>query len=126
MVHGVNPHGFAWQRRVNESNIDLNRNFIDFDQLPDNEPYLEVATLLEPATWDDTVESTIQDTFAELTRTKGGRWLQGAMFKGQYTHPEGFFFGGTSPAWSNDVMYSLAQKYIARASVSSALAWPHR
>ena len=27
MIHAVNPYGFAWQRRVDELNIDLNRNF---------------------------------------------------------------------------------------------------
>ncbi|MEC7204159.1 MAG: DUF2817 domain-containing protein, partial [Pseudomonadota bacterium] len=31
LVHANNPYGFAHQRRVNEDNIDLNRNFIDFD-----------------------------------------------------------------------------------------------
>ena len=36
MVHGVNPYGFAWQRRTNESNIDLNRNFISFEKAPVN------------------------------------------------------------------------------------------
>src|SRR5262245_56959198 len=29
LVHAVNPHGFAWTRRVNEDNVDLNRNFVD-------------------------------------------------------------------------------------------------
>jgi hypothetical protein len=28
-LHAVNPHGFAWLRRVNEDNVDLNRNFVD-------------------------------------------------------------------------------------------------
>ena len=27
-LHAVNPWGFAWLRRVNEDNIDLNRNFL--------------------------------------------------------------------------------------------------
>lgn len=27
LVHALNPYGFAWVRRVNESNVDLNRNF---------------------------------------------------------------------------------------------------
>ena len=30
MVHAVNPHGFSYGRRVNEDNVDLNRNFHDF------------------------------------------------------------------------------------------------
>ena len=30
LVHAINPYGFAWTRRVNEDNADLNRNFRDF------------------------------------------------------------------------------------------------
>ena len=28
LVHGLNPYGMAWLRRVNENNVDLNRNFL--------------------------------------------------------------------------------------------------
>ena len=27
-MHVLNPYGMAWRRRVNEHNIDLNRNFV--------------------------------------------------------------------------------------------------
>ena len=27
-IHAINPWGFAWGRRVNEDNVDLNRNFL--------------------------------------------------------------------------------------------------
>jgi polar amino acid transport system ATP-binding protein len=30
MIHLINPWGTAWSRRVNEDNVDLNRNFIDW------------------------------------------------------------------------------------------------
>src|SRR5512143_1730525 len=30
LVHAVNPYGFSHGRRVNEDNVDLNRNFRDF------------------------------------------------------------------------------------------------
>ena len=33
LVHVLNPYGMAWLRRVNENNVDLNRNF-----LPDSAP----------------------------------------------------------------------------------------
>ena len=40
MIHLINPWGTAWIRRVNEDNIDLNRNFLDFSQAPpDNQAY---------------------------------------------------------------------------------------
>ena len=28
LIHAVNPFGFAWRRRFNEDNVDLNRNFL--------------------------------------------------------------------------------------------------
>ena len=28
VVHALNPYGMAWLRRVNENNVDLNRNFV--------------------------------------------------------------------------------------------------
>ncbi|MFM8989295.1 MAG: DUF2817 domain-containing protein, partial [Alphaproteobacteria bacterium] len=31
-IHAINPHGFAWSRRVTEDNVDLNRNFVDHAQ----------------------------------------------------------------------------------------------
>jgi len=39
LVHAINPHGFDKYRRVNEDNVDLNRNFLDWSQpLPDEHP----------------------------------------------------------------------------------------
>lgn len=37
MLHALNPYGFAWRRRWNENNVDLNRNFLDRDchSIPD-------------------------------------------------------------------------------------------
>ena len=30
LLHAMNPYGFSNDRRVNEDNVDLNRNFLDF------------------------------------------------------------------------------------------------
>jgi Protein of unknown function (DUF2817) len=30
-IHAINPYGFAWMRRANEDNVDINRNWINFD-----------------------------------------------------------------------------------------------
>jgi hypothetical protein len=50
LIHALNPYGFAWLRRVNESNVDINRNFQDFTQaLPSAEAYEEIHDLLIPA-----------------------------------------------------------------------------
>src|ERR1700687_4972105 len=40
LVHALNPYGFAWNRRVNEENVDLNRNFVDHAKpYPQNHSY---------------------------------------------------------------------------------------
>jgi hypothetical protein len=51
IVHGFNPVGFSWVRRVNEDNVDLNRNFVDWTEPPANDPYREIADLLVPLSW---------------------------------------------------------------------------
>ena len=58
LVHANNPHGFAHQRRVNEDNIDLNRNFIDFDaKTPESPEYAELHPALVPEAWDGPIQS---------------------------------------------------------------------
>ena len=43
LLHAFNPYGFAWVRRVNEDNVDLNRNFVDWSQPPPAERGLRRA-----------------------------------------------------------------------------------
>jgi hypothetical protein len=51
-VHALNPHGFSYQRRVTQENVDLNRNFQDFAQpLPVNEAYRALHALVLPEHW---------------------------------------------------------------------------
>src|SRR5205807_10591933 len=52
LVHALNPHGFAWLRRVNEDNVDLNRNFIDFSQPPSSAAYEPLHDWLVPTDWE--------------------------------------------------------------------------
>ena len=42
LIHAINPFGFAWLRRGNKNNVDLNRNFIeDFNSLHVHSGYQE-------------------------------------------------------------------------------------
>ena len=41
LAHAVNPFGFSYCRRVNEDNVDVNRNFVDFSRpLADSDDFL--------------------------------------------------------------------------------------
>ncbi|MCB1656004.1 MAG: M14 family metallopeptidase [Pseudomonadales bacterium] len=99
-LHAINPYGFSWLRRVNEENIDINRNFIDFDQpLPDNPQYRSIASLLMPQRQPPTLLSTLG--LAGYALRHGVKTLQTAITSGQHSNPDGLFFSGTQPAWSN-------------------------
>ena len=101
-VHALNPYGFSWVRRVNEDNIDLNRNFVDWSQPPPvNAEYGELAELLVPSSWSvEEQERTLLGLLAKLEEV-GLERLQAIISSGQYDHPTGLFHGGTGPAWSH-------------------------
>lgn len=102
-VHALNPYGFSWVRRVNEDNVDLNRNFIDWSLPPVANPeYAELADTFVPADWsDETQEQTLLVLAAKLEEVGIAR-LQQIVSGGQYTHATGVFYGGAGPVWSND------------------------
>jgi hypothetical protein len=117
LIHATNPWGFAWSRRVNEDNIDINRNFIDFGRpVPENGLYLELAGLLAPAEWNEDVEARTRQGLAAYVARAGVAGFGKAVVAGQRTHPNGLFFGGTSPCWSNRTIGKIVPHYLEEAS----------
>ncbi len=118
-LHGLNPHGFSWWRRTTQENVDLNRNFQDFSQpLPHNAAYDEIAALLVPATWppSDEVAAKVQ----QLIDERGEAALQAAITGGQHDHPQGVFYGGVNPTWSNATLRQVLRDHGQRCE---RLAW---
>ncbi len=115
-VHAVNPFGFSWTRRVNEDNVDLNRNFVDFDApLPQNDGYNTIADLLVPNDWSEESQATTTAALLEMVEEKGFPWLQQAASGGQYNSPTGIFYGGTQRTWSNLRIQEICETYLAAA-----------
>ena len=102
-VHAVNPHGFSHGRRVNEDNIDVNRNFVSFDTaLPGNPAYEELLPMLLPATWPP--DEAARQQLSALIQARGVAAYGQSLFRAQYAHPDEMFFGGHAPCWSNDMI----------------------
>jgi Protein of unknown function (DUF2817) len=119
MPRAVNPYGFAHVRRVTHENVDLNRNFISFTQpLPANADYLEVDDLLMPGQWPPTPAIEVQ--LQARLGTWGPRRAQMAITKGQHSHPDGMFFGGIGPTWSNTTFRRVLREHAGRCT---RLAW---
>jgi hypothetical protein len=109
-VHGLNPYGFSWWRRTTHENVDLNRNWQDFHQpLPHNAAYDELAHALVPPEWPPTAEN--EAVLAAYTAQHGERGLQTAITGGQYAHPQGLFFGGHAPTWSQQTLRHVLQEH---------------
>lgn len=114
-VHAVNPYGFSWARRVDSDNIDVNRNFVDFSAPPANPGYARMHAVLLPAEWTaDTLTRLRADVTAAIHRD-GVKAAMQAITGGQRSHPDGLFFGGTQPCWSNRTLTSLIPQLLAQA-----------
>jgi hypothetical protein len=108
VIHAHNPYGFAWLRRTNEDNIDLNRNYVDFSApLPSNDPYDELADAICPAEWTGPGREAAEQTLAAYAEANGPRALQAAITQGQYKHPDGLFYGGQAPSWSRRTVEAI-------------------
>ncbi|MDP9902055.1 hypothetical protein J2W36_004327 [Variovorax ginsengisoli] len=118
-VHGLNPHGFSFSRRVTHENVDLNRNFIDFTQpLPVNTGYAKLHALLLPAEWPPAADT--QAALAHWIDQHGMLAYQAAVTAGQYQFDDGLFFGGQAPTWSNRTFRQVLRTHGAPAA---RLAW---
>lgn len=108
MIHLINPWGTAWARRVNEDNVDLNRNFLNWTApRPENPGYAEVHPALVVAAWEGADRVAADDTLAELTRSKGQTAISAIIEAGQYSFADGLFYGGDGPVWSNRVLGAI-------------------
>jgi hypothetical protein len=116
MIHAINPYGFAHLRRFNEDNVDLNRNFVDHPGgHRNNDGYEYLADVIEPLTlsfW-ETAKMGLKLFWCGLIICKDG--LKHAISSGQFSHPRGLFYGGSSEAWSNKTLRKIIKRHSSKA-----------
>lgn len=114
LTHAINPHGFAWIRRVTEDNVDLNRNFGEEGVAPPvNQAYAEIHPWVIPEDFDGPKRAAADATLERYRQQHGDRALRQAMGGGQYAFPDGVFYGGTGPTWSNRTLRALIETHLA-------------
>lgn len=117
MIHAVNPYGFANLRRFNEDNVDLNRNFVDHCQsYPENQEYDQLADIIAPRTLSAYTDVSSALSILWYRLRYGSARLQHAVTHGQYSHPQGLFYGGRFATWSNRRLHEIAERYLAGAA----------
>jgi hypothetical protein len=116
LIHALNPYGFSYLRRFNEKNVDLNRNFTDHTKpYPANPGYVKLAEAISPNSISFWVN--VKSTFMILhyRLMKGKIDLKRAISGGQYTDPQGLFYGGNRESWSYKTIRYIANNYLSKA-----------
>ena len=121
MVHLINPWGTAWVRRVNEDNVDLNRNYVDFGAaLPVNARYEELHEIYTCRDIDGPQRQHADALLAKQIEALGWSGVQSIVGAGQYVHADGLFFGGQQATWSNRTLREIAARFLKPAQVAIA------
>lgn len=117
LIHALNPYGFAWRRRWNENNIDLNRNFLlpeeDFQGSPKDYPKFDF--FLNPTSPPSRSEPYILKALWLILRY-GMLKLRNTLPVGQYDFPKGLFFGGHFPSATQVILADNLPKWIGSSS----------
>ncbi len=116
LVHALNPYGFAWVRRVNESNVDLNRNFLLAGDAYRGSParYAALDGLLNPKWPPRRFDPFRLRALLSIVRF-GMPELKQAIAGGQFDFPQGLFFGGHEPAPTHRLLAEHLPRWIGQA-----------
>lgn len=104
LVHALNPFGFLHRRRANENNIDLNRNFLLIGKSFQgaHSLYERLNPLINPAQPSGSASFYLR-ALGSLLR-HGKQSIAAALVAGQYQFPNGLYFGGSQPAWTQQFL----------------------
>lgn len=123
LVHAINPWAFSHKTRATENNVDLNRNF-----LPDsgfsrvNHSYDKLAPYLHGSAGeasDHLAAFKAYNAFLGLN----GLHIENESMEGQSRWPEGIFYTGAGPEWSNTTFRWIVKDHLGQASKIGFIDW---
>jgi predicted deacylase len=116
VIHAANPYGFRYLRRVDEYNVDLNRNFSLDGKLygTPSTAYASLRVIAEPPgpVIDADSASTGLATRTLLAFAKSGfnfSYVSNGLHAGQYSFPQGFEYGGSKPEQQSQFLLSVVR-----------------
>jgi hypothetical protein len=117
-IHAINPFGFSELRRVNEDNIDLNRNFLAPGEAyaGASGEYAALNDFLNPGTPPKLLDPYLARVGWTVARL-GMPALKQAVAEGQYLYPKGLFFGGDKSARSTEIIKGNLLRWIGGRSI---------
>jgi hypothetical protein len=113
LLHALNPFGFSWNRRVNEDNADINRNFVDHRKPPENPAYDALADEIAPKEMSPETLKRANAKLRAYAERHGAFALQEAISRGQYRHADGMYYGGGRESWSAAMLKDVFREELA-------------
>ena len=124
LVHAINPWAFSHKTRTTENNVDLNRNFIrdNIGYERQNPGYDALAPFFD---FDPTDARRSLEAYRSYKAylDDNGWQLENEMLEGQSRHPNGLFYAGTEPAWSNLLFRRIVNEHLRSAKTIGFLDW---
>lgn len=113
-LHALNPFGFAWRRRFNEANVDLNRNLLLQGESFSGSPYRyrELDGLLNPTRAPSRWEPVSLKFLLAIARY-GMPALKQSVASGQYDYPRGLFYGGERLSRTSEILSRHFERWLA-------------
>lgn len=123
-VHALNPYGFAYATRTNESNVDLNRNFIDYSiSPPENKDYALLHPSFVTKEWSAQSQDKVFHALEAYHTQNGEDALVNARASGQYAFSDGLFYGGSKREWSNLTLQTIIEQHLQQAQQVAFIDW---
>lgn len=124
LVHAINPWAFSNKGRTTENNVDLNRNFFptaagyertnpSYDALV---PFLHFHELSASA---DLANHKAYKNYLDAH----GWHIEGEAWAGQSHRPDGMFYCGRQPEWSNRLFRRIVQEHLGAADCIGFIDW---
>lgn len=113
LVHAINPWSFSHKTRTTENNVDLNRNFFagPGGYALDNPSYDRLAPFLHAKSVDPIASLTTYAAYKKFLDENGWH-IESESWTGQSSHPDGLFYTGKEPEWSNGVFRRIVKEHL--------------
>lgn len=123
-IHALNPWGFSHGSRTDADNIDVNRNFVDFEApLPHSPAYAELHAVECPDAWNDDTPARLMEAFVACAEREGLEYLMEGLTTGQFQEPTGLNYGGRAPSWSRQAFEQVVAEELHGVEAIGCVEW---
>ncbi len=111
-VHALNPVGFAYDRRADADNFDVNRNFLGaYDTLPMEDEYLKYSHIIVPSPKHNKILTELK--LAAYAIAKPDQ-MKDIITRGQSSCETGMYYTGRKASWSRGVWETIINQHLSR------------